>query len=162
MKKAAIGAEGATMKRQSIRKVLGWALGAFVLAQLIPYGWRHENPPVTKEPAWDTPQTRQLAQRACFACHSRETQWPWYSHVAPVSWLLRHDVEEGRSKLDFSAWDQPQRKADDAADELEEDEMPPAIYTVMHPEARLSAEEKAALLKGLKATIGPKGAHPAR
>ena len=77
---------------------------AFLLIQLVPYGHAHDNPPVAAEPNWDSPQTRELAQRACFDCHSNETTWPWYSNVAPVSWLVQHDVDEGREYLNFSRW----------------------------------------------------------
>ncbi len=81
-------------------------LAGFLLIQLVPYGRNHTNPPVLQEPNWDSPQTRALAQRACFDCHSNETEWPWYSHVAPVSWLVQRDVEEGREKVNFSTWGQ--------------------------------------------------------
>jgi mono/diheme cytochrome c family protein len=60
----------------------------FLVIQLLPLGKQHTNPPVLQEPAWDSQQTRQLAQRACFDCHSNETVWPWYGTVAPVSWLI--------------------------------------------------------------------------
>jgi hypothetical protein len=60
-------------------------VGGFLLIQLVPYGRAHANPPVVKEPAWDSPTTRALAKRACFDCHSNETVWPWYTNVAPVS-----------------------------------------------------------------------------
>ena len=56
-----------------------------VVIQFVPV--ERPNPPVLREPNWDSPETRALAQRACFDCHSNETTWPWYSQVAPVSWL---------------------------------------------------------------------------
>ncbi|MBI5081140.1 MAG: heme-binding domain-containing protein [Chloroflexi bacterium] len=56
--------------------------------QLVPVWLLKTNPPVTAEPKWDSEQTRALAKRACFDCHSNETVWPWYSNVAPVSWLI--------------------------------------------------------------------------
>src|SRR5437764_214194 len=87
------------------------ALVLFGLMQLVPTGISYTNPPVVSEPNWDSPQTRALAQRACFDCHSNETTWPWYSHVAPVSWLLARDVIEGRSRLNFSTWGQPNEGA---------------------------------------------------
>ncbi|MFM2418631.1 MAG: hypothetical protein RL385_3354 [Pseudomonadota bacterium] len=131
------------------------AIGAFfVLIQLVPYGRSHENPPVRKEPVWDSPETRALAKRTCFDCHSNESTWPWYSHVAPVSWLVQHDVDEGREHLNFSEFDGPQRHAEDAAESVEEGEMPMAIYLPLHPEARLSPAEKAALVQGLTRTLG--------
>jgi hypothetical protein len=63
-----------------------------VLIQLVPFGRDHTNPVVTAEPRWDSPVTRELADRACFDCHSNETEWPWYAGVAPVSWLVYRDV----------------------------------------------------------------------
>src|SRR5205085_3447155 len=77
----------------------------FGLMQLIPTGVSYGNPPVAAEPNWDSPQTRSLAQRACFDCHSNETVWPWYSKIAPVKWLVAKDVADGRRKLNFSDWD---------------------------------------------------------
>src|SRR5690349_11025724 len=64
--------------------------GLFLLIQAVPYGRAHTNPPVVSEPHWDSPRTRELAKRACFDCHSNETRWPWYSHVAPMSWVLQN------------------------------------------------------------------------
>ena len=60
------------------------------------------NPPVVSEPKWDSPQTRTLAKRACFDCHSNETVWPWYSNVPPISWLVVSDTVRGRASLNFS------------------------------------------------------------
>jgi hypothetical protein len=133
---------------------LAWVAGFLVLIQFIPYGHHHTNPPVVKEPAWDSPQTRALAKRACFDCHSNETTWPWYSHVAPVSWLVQDDVDGGRHHLNFSEWDKPQRHAHDAAEEIENGDMPIWFYVPLHPAAKLSAEEKAALIAGLKKMPG--------
>ena len=129
-------------------------VGGFVALQLVPYGRAHENPQVIQEPAWDTPKTRALAKRACFDCHSNETRWPWYSHVAPVSWLVQNHVEEGREHLNFSRFDQKQKHAHDAAEEVEEGEMPMAGYVLMHAEAKLTDAERSALIAGLKASLG--------
>ena len=129
-------------------------LGLFLLIQLVPYGRNHTNPAVAQEPAWDSAQTRELAQRACFDCHSNETTWPWYSNVAPVSWLLQHDVEDGRRRLNFSEWNLRQRGADEAAKTVQNGSMPRWFYIPLHPQANLSAADKAALIKGLQATFG--------
>jgi mono/diheme cytochrome c family protein len=126
----------------------------FVAVQAVPYGHRHTNPPVTREPAWDSADTRRLAVRVCFDCHSHEVRWPWYAHVAPLSWLVQHDVEEGRRELNFSAWDRPQREAGKAAREVRGNEMPPWYYTLPHLPERLTASERAALVRGLEATLG--------
>ena len=80
--------------------------------------------------------------------------WPWYSNVAPISWLVQRDVDEGRDELNFSRWDQPQREADDAAETVIDGEMPPWFYVIPHPEANLSLEEKELLIRGLRATFG--------
>lgn len=124
-----------------------------LLIQLVPYGRNHANPPTMAEPAWDSPATRALAKRACFDCHSNETRWPALSSIAPASWLIQHDVEAGRAALNFSEWQRPQREAREAAEKVREGEMPLAIYTAMHPEARLTVAERAALEQGLSRTI---------
>ena len=127
-------------------------LGAVVLAlQLVPYGRDHSNPPVTRDAPWATPEGRRLAVAACYDCHSNETRWPLYSQVAPMSWLVQRDVENGRRELNFSTWD---GDADDLADAVEDGDMPPRNYTFLHPDARLSAEEKAALIRELEALEG--------
>lgn len=140
--------------------IAGFALVGMVafglLIQLIPYGKGYTNPPVVAEPAWDSPETLALAQRACFDCHSNETVWPWYSRIAPVSWLVRRDVDEGRHHLNFSDWGAVHEDGEghDHADKMltvvEEGEMPPLTYLLMHPEAKLSDEEKRQLMDGLE------------
>lgn len=129
-------------------------VAVFASIQLIPYGRDHSNPPVVEEPRWDRPETRALTVRACFDCHSNETRWPWYSHVAPVSWLLQRDVDEGRRALDFSEWNRTYEEASDSAETVLNGEMPPLEYLVLHPSARLSVEEKHTLARGLTATLG--------
>ena len=133
---------------------LGGLVALFLLMQLVPYGRDHTNPPVIKEPEWNSPRTRELAVKACFDCHSNETIWPWYSNVAPMSWLVQRDVDEGRSKLNFSEWDRPQKEAHEASEQLQKGKMPLWFYVPLHPQARLSAEEKQALIRGLQATNG--------
>jgi hypothetical protein len=121
-----------------------------LLIQLIPYGHNHTNPSVNAEPNWDSPETRALAQRACFDCHSNETRWPWYSNIAPVSWLVYHDVVDGREHINFSDWN---RSAEQHVGEFQEvfqkNSMPPGNYLLLHPEARLSTDEKQKLFDGL-------------
>ena len=139
-------------------KILIGLVGGFVLIQLVPYGHDHTNPPVTGEPTWDSPKTKAMFDRACADCHSHETKWPWYSNVAPVSWLVAHDVEDGRKHFNTSAWGQQKHNGGKhAAEEVEEGEMPIPIYPPLHPEAKLSPEEKTAFIAGLKATFGEAG-----
>lgn len=125
----------------------------FALAQLVPYGRAHSNPPVTAEPRWDSPRTRELARDACFDCHSNVTKWPWYSNVAPVSWLLTNDVNGGRTRLNFSEWNRPQGELDDAIEAIRSGEMPPWYYVIRHPKSKLSAADKAQLEQGLDRTF---------
>jgi hypothetical protein len=139
------------------RAFLYLGLGLFavlVLLQAIPYGRNHANPPVRVEPLWDTPQTRVFAVRACFDCHSNQTVWPWYSNLAPVSWLVQRDVDEGRERLNFSEWDRPQEEPWEAVEAVSEGEMPPGNYLLLHPSARLAPAEARAFVKGLQATLG--------
>lgn len=137
------------LKRASIVLVL-----LLVLIQFVPYGRDHTNPAVVKEPVWNSTRTRELAVRACFDCHSNETNWPWYSHVAPASWLVQRDVDEGREHLNFSRFDVRQRDAHEAAEEVEEGAMPPWFYLPLHGDARLSDAETKELVEGLRATFG--------
>ena len=136
----------------AIAALVGLALIGFGLIQLVPYGRNHTNPPVTAEPAWDSPQTRALAVRACFDCHSNETTWPWYSNVAPMSWLIQRDVDEGRRRLNFSDWNRPQRERGRLGRIVTEGEMPPWYYVIIHPTANLSNAETQQLANGLGAT----------
>jgi len=126
----------------------------FVLIQAVPYGRSHSNPPVTQEPRWDSTATRALAARACFDCHSNLTTWPWYSNIAPISWLTQRDVDGGRAQFNFSEWNKPQDVSiGDLTDAIRGGSMPPWFYTLPHPNARLSAAEKSALMSGLAATL---------
>ncbi len=138
--------------------------GLGLLIQFIPYGHDHTNPPVLAEPQWDSPETRALAQRACFDCHSNETVWPWYSNVAPVSWLITRDVEEGRFHFNLSEWNtneehHHQHSVDFIVEVLQEGEMPPPQYVLMHPEARLSDAERQALIEGFEHSLGDSHSH---
>ena len=127
---------------------------AFVAIQLVPYGRNHTDPPVTAEPAWDSPQTRDLAARACFDCHSNQTDWPWYTNVAPVSWLTQRHVDEGRAKLNFSTWGTGRQETQNIGRQINSGVMPPWDYLLLHPAARLGDAEKTQLISGLQATLG--------
>jgi len=139
--------------RRLIRIGLLSVLGLFLLIQVIPYGRNHSNPETTAEPAWDSPRTRELAAAACFDCHSNETEWPWYTSVAPFSWLTQRDVDEGRGALNFSEWDQPQGEVDHVDALIRGGSMPPWYYRVLRSGAKLSDAEKAELMAGLDATF---------
>jgi cytochrome c551/c552 len=139
-----------------MRKSVKWAaiitVVLLVLIQLIPVN--HTNPPVTREVKWDSPQTQALAERACGDCHSNKTVWPWVASIAPFSWLVANHVDEGRSRLNFSEWDKPNRgEVDGMARTIQRGSMPTWDYVMMHPEANLTQAEKDALIAGLTKTM---------
>ena len=143
-----------------LRWVLLAGAAVFLVAQAVPYGRSHTNPPTTAEPRWNSAQTRELAARACFDCHSNLTTWPWYSNIAPVSWLIQRDVDGGRASLNFSEWNKPQDGAGDVAGAISGGSMPPWFYPLLHPKANLSKAEQHQLIAGLAATFRnspPKG-----
>ena|SRR6202163_507325 len=97
----------------------------------------------------------QVLVRACGNCHSNHTDWPWYSHVAPVSWWIARHVREGREKLDFSEWEtystmQKRDKLESMCGLISTGRMPPRMYTAMHPEAKLTDENKKAVCAWVK------------
>jgi len=138
-----------------IKKTL---MGIAVIAvgiQFVPYGKTHSNPPVIGEPTWDSPRTKELFNNACADCHSHQTKYLWYSNVAPISWLIEYDVEEGREHFNVSAWGkQKKNEGEDAAEEVREGSMPPWFYLPTHPEAKLTDTEKKELITGLEKTFG--------
>jgi hypothetical protein len=108
------------------------------------------NPPVESDvPA--PPAVKSALRRAGYDCHSNETAWPWYSHVAPVSWLLAYDVTQGREDLNFSTWQRydpagQHKKLKETIETLNEGEMPPWYYCMMHPAARLADSDRQAII----------------
>lgn len=128
-----------------------------LLMQVIPLGWRHNNPPVVSEPLWDSPQTRELFMRACGDCHSNETKWLWFTNLAPGSWLVANDVYGGRHEMNVSEWvtnnSRNAKRAREAGEALQSGSMPPLQFLLIHPEARLTDVEKAALAKGLETSL---------
>jgi len=121
--------------------VLGLAI------QLVPV--ERTNPPVTAD--LDAPrEVKAVLKASCYDCHSHETRWPWYSRVAPVSWLVASDVHEARKKLDFSRWGEyePRKQArlrEGLWEEVKAGEMPPATYLLAHRDARLPDAARATL-----------------
>jgi hypothetical protein len=97
------------------------------------------------------PPVAATLRAACYDCHSDETKWPWYSHIAPVSWLVAGDVRDGRERMNFSDWphDQPERAAkrlERISEEVGYRNMPPGKYTLLHPEARLTPAQREQLI----------------
>lgn len=145
-----------------VRYGAGLVVVAFALAQLVPV--ERENPPVeTEVPV--TPEARAVLTRACFDCHSNQVVWPWYSRVAPVSWLVAKDVREGRAELNYSTWSRydakKQRKLlKETLKEVDEGEMPLWIYLVGHPEARISAADREVLQRWVDERLAALDAAP--
>jgi mono/diheme cytochrome c family protein len=140
-------------RRQRFIRISIIVLAALVVANVGPW-FLQTNPPVQREPQWDSPQTRALAQRACFDCHSNETTWPVYARLAPISWLVTFDVLNGRRHLNFSEWGVRRREGDNETTRvIERGSMPPASYLTQHPEASLSADEKQQLIQGLQMSL---------
>lgn len=146
-------------RRKVLLGILAILVIGFVVLQLIPpekvfpdYKYTG-NPPIDPQFKWDSPQTEQLARAACYDCHSNETRYPWYSHFAPVSWLINRDVNVARDNLNFSTWTKQEIDVGDIIDQIQDGAMPLPIYLPLHPEAQLTAEQKAQLIAGLQATF---------
>jgi hypothetical protein len=157
-----------------MKKNLKWIFAALVVMFAL---LQFTNPPRTNPPvapghdlmATNPPpsQITALLHSACYDCHSDETKWPWYSRIAPMSWLVADDVKGGRERLNFSDWPRalPERAAkrlERISEEVDDKEMPPAKYTLLHPEARLTAGQREQLIHWadqeaarLKATVTP-------
>jgi hypothetical protein len=140
---------------KAIALFLLFAAVFFGLIQLVPYGRDHTNPPVIQEPDWAFPEIRELTVRACFNCHSNETVWPWYSNIAPASWLVQRDVSEAREELNFSEWGRQDVELKEISEHILNHEMPPAQYLLLHPEARLTEDERNRLVSGLYLSLHP-------
>ena len=130
------------MNKTAVRLIV--VLGIVIVGlQFVPI--HRTNPPVTAD-LRAGPAVKAVLRGSCYNCHSNETRWPWYAHVAPVAWLVAHDVAEARSRINFSDWDgytavRQGRRAAECAELVARRDMPPALYLIMHPDARLSAEE---------------------
>jgi hypothetical protein len=131
--------------------VLKWSVVglcvAFIAIQIVPVN--RSNPAVQGD-FRGSPEVVSVLRRACYDCHSNETVWPWYSRVAPVSWVIAHDVNEGRAALNFSTWNQlsAEKQAEamkESWEEVAEGKMPTWYYVALHPEARLSANDQSVL-----------------
>lgn len=131
------------------------AAGGLFLAQFVAV--QRSNPPVTGDVS-APPAIEATLRRACYDCHSNETRWPWYSHVAPISWLAAHEVELGRKQINFSEWGEyypatRKRKLQWTDRALRQEAMPPWSYRIVHPEVRLTGEERAALERWIDSEI---------
>lgn len=138
-----------------LKKLAGLLLAIFIVLQISNFipPFNHTNPAISHTVAWDSPQTEQLMRESCYNCHSNETEWPWYSFIAPVSWFVTRDVKLGRDELNFSTGNN--LEAGEIIESIQEGEMPPRVYIFTHPEAELTAEEQEILVAGVIATFGP-------
>jgi mono/diheme cytochrome c family protein len=139
--------------KKLIPRLLIAAVVIFVLIQLIPFGHNRTNPPVVSEPKWSSPQARELVKEHCFQCHSNETNWTWYSNIAPGSWLIAMDVIEGRGKFNFSDWNHNPSELDEMVEVVQSGAMPPIQYWIFHPNSRMNDQHKQELIQALESSI---------
>lgn len=135
------------MRPPRTHHVVAAAVVLLAAAQLIPV--HRTNPPVESE-VEAPPEVMALLRRACWDCHSNETVWGWHTYVAPISWLVTHDVNEGRGELNFSTWGalgarRLEKLHREIPEEVSDRAMPPWLYALAHPSARLSSGERAAV-----------------
>jgi hypothetical protein len=155
-----------------MKKILKWIVGVlavgFVLLQFT--NPPRTNPPVVSDLMAGNPPPAHVAamlRASCYDCHSSETKWPWYSRVAPMSWLIANDVKEGRENMNFSDWPNgnPVRAAkrlEDMSEEIGYGEMPPKKYTAIHADARLTDSERKELTDWLDSEAARLKALPAK
>ncbi len=148
-----------------IRKPVGIGavalLAVLIAIQFVPVD--RSNPPVTMDVVAPT-RVRVVLRQSCYDCHSNEVKWPWYSYVAPVSWLVAKDVREGREHLNFSTWDryttgERSAFASEAYEEAAEGEMPLPIYLTMHGDARPTEDDMRILREWADATANARSTH---
>ena len=140
-----------------IERIVAAGAVVFALIQLVPMS--RSNPPITQD-VEAPPPVESILRRGCYDCHSSETRWPWYAHVAPVSWLVIRDVNRGRKHLNFSTWDKysddPEtviRKLRNIDKCCRDGTMPPWYYRPVHSQARLSDADREVLEKWVSEAI---------
>ncbi len=138
------------MKNKFKYSLLGLIVLLLVI-QLIPVN--RNNPPINKSLEINVPiEIKEILVNSCFDCHSNQTKWPFYSYIAPISWLVAHDVHEGREEFNFSLWlqlpiEKRERLKEKMLEEIYEDEMPLPIYLITHSDAKLSNQQKQEIKK---------------
>lgn len=161
------------------RRIVAGLIVIFAAMQFVPVDKSH--PPITDPIVFKNTDAELIARRSCYDCHSNENVWPWYGNIAPVSWVVANHVAEGRSVLNFSdiagtianggergergeageageageggAGGSAADIVDESAETINEGEMPPAYYLLTHPDAALSASDKATLIAGIKEAL---------
>ena len=135
-------------------KILKLGAAAFVLFLIVAQAFRiDKSNPAVESDVSAPPQVKEVMRRSCYGCHSNEVVWPWYADVAPASWLVAYDVQQGRVELNFSLWGtyslgaSDRRSSGKSTQTITEGEMPPWYYVYpMHMEARLSAADRATFM----------------
>jgi hypothetical protein len=150
----AIGRIDAVKKRVLLSFAILVGLG--IVIQFVPVD--RSNPPVVADLS-APPAVKQVLRASCYDCHSNETRWPWYSRVAPMSWLVAHDVEEARGHFNFSDWGtyEPKKQERVAAkmwEEVNGGDMPLPMYLIAHADARLTDDDRALLESWTKTVSG--------
>jgi hypothetical protein len=137
--------------RRAFRAILWFVTIAVFVAQLVRPS--RSNPTVQTD-LTGPPIVKDALERSCYDCHSNQTQWPWYSAVAPFSWWIHYDVDEGRRRLNFSSWTDytsdpgtEDQKLDKVARLIANRAMPPWYYLAMHPRADLTSDERIAITR---------------
>jgi hypothetical protein len=147
--------------RPLFKKILLGLLGLLLIIQF----FQPDRSAPAADPARDmlamtnAPQDiRDLVTGACYDCHSHATDHPWYAYVAPMSFIVQDHINEGREHLNFSLWDKfaTDKHASEAGHELEEGEMPPGYYRLMHGHGRMSDADKQKLVAWFNANLGSK------
>ncbi len=142
------------MNRARVKKVLLALVGFLVVIQI--FQPRRTNPPVVPSRSLTAhvhvPEDVYSALfRSCGDCHSSQTRWPWYSHIAPLSWVITDDVNEGRRHMNFEDWEalKDPKQANDRligiCEEIKQKGMPPFSYRLVHKRLRLKPQEIASL-----------------
>lgn len=140
---------------KTVRIIIAALVLIFISAQFIPSGIPENKPEDDKSIANDSLMSGPVLEqfrKSCFDCHSNQVNLPWYSRVAPSSWLLAGHINEGRSYLNFSEWTAYSSREkigllDDIRDEVSSGKMPLKSYLLIHREAKLGSAEMAAILK---------------
>ena len=143
-------------RKGAVVRIVSAVLGLWVLASVLVHRLPHDVSDRSGAPllpgAEIAPSVSDVFKHACVDCHSEKTQWPWYSNLAPASWLIEGDVKRARSRLNLSRWDSVDMGEQRAlltaiATVIENHEMPPHRYVMVHPEAKLSADDSAQVIE---------------
>lgn len=137
--------------------LLGAALVVLVILQMVPSS-PAENPAVEEEVTAPVAVV-EILEQSCYDCHSFETEWPWYAHVAPPKWFVRDHVADAREDLNFSAWnrydaEERAHKWEEVAEEVDEGHMPLRSYLFIHRDARLSEVDRQVLVDWARGQAG--------